>query len=209
MSAITDALRASGGRVPAAARALGLSPKVMRELIARRPDVWPAGVRRVRGGGGGKGASGRWGNGRLRHGHATRESTTPEHRAWRGMKDRCLNPNGAFWSRYGGRGITVCDRWRTSFEAFLVDMGPRPSPKHSLDRINNDGNYEPGNCRWATRVEQMRNTCRALRIEHGGRVLNTAEWAEVTGIPAEAIQRRLAQGWTVERALTQPMRRRP
>jgi hypothetical protein len=80
-----------------------------------------------------------------------------EYRIWSGMKARCKNPSAARWKRYGGRGITVCERWQNSFEAFLADMGPCPSPKHSIDRINNDGNYEVGNVRWATPSEQMKN----------------------------------------------------
>jgi hypothetical protein len=80
-----------------------------------------------------------------------------EYRIWMGMKARCLQPSAARWKRYGGRGITVCERWLHSFERFIADMGPCPSPKHSIDRINNDGNYEPSNCRWATASEQMLN----------------------------------------------------
>jgi len=82
---------------------------------------------------------------------------TPEYAAWAAMKQRCTNPKDRFWSYYGGRGITVCPEWTRDFVAFIVYVGRRPSPKHTLDRIDNSGNYEPGNVRWATRVEQNSN----------------------------------------------------
>lgn len=91
-----------------------------------------------------------------RHGHARRGRVTSEHRIWRAMLDRCSNPNNNSFKYYGGRGITVCDRW-TDFENFLADMGNRPSRGHSIDRIDVNGNYEPSNCRWATASEQRRN----------------------------------------------------
>lgn len=83
-----------------------------------------------------------------------------EYKIWIGIKTRCYNPRYAHFNRYGGRGIKMCGRWRDSFPAFLADMGRRPTPKHSVERIDNDGDYEPGNCRWATHTEQMRNTCK-------------------------------------------------
>lgn len=86
-----------------------------------------------------------------------RRTRLPEYAAWRSMKSRCLNPNVKYFEHYGGRGITVCPPWLNSSEQFIRDMGPRPSPKHSLDRIDNDGNYEPSNCRWATKQEQRQN----------------------------------------------------
>jgi hypothetical protein len=92
-----------------------------------------------------------------------RESKTSEYQSWQQMKQRCLNPNVASFKNYGGRGISVCDRWMVSYEAFRCDMGPRPSAKHSIDRINNDGHYEPSNCRWATASEQASNQRRSPR----------------------------------------------
>ena len=90
---------------------------------------------------------------RVLHGHAGK----PEYIAWCAMRKRCSNPGHPAYKHYGARGISVCDRWESDFPAFLADMGERTSPKHSLDRIDNDGNYEPGNCRWATKAEQMAN----------------------------------------------------
>jgi hypothetical protein len=92
----------------------------------------------------------------FRHGHSRKGAASPEYEVWKAMRARCRNPRDHRWCNYGGRGIQVCDRWQ-SFEAFYEDMGPRPSPQHSIDRIDNDGNYEPANCRWATQSEQLLN----------------------------------------------------
>ena len=119
---------------------------------------------------------------------------------WAGMWQRCTNPKGPSYKNYGGRGIRVCQRWK-SFQVFLADMGPRP-PGMSLDRINNDGNYEPSNCRWTTQREQVRNRRFAKKITHDGETLHVSEWEARLGLAQGAIWHRLKRGWTVSRALT-------
>ncbi|MCE7937081.1 MAG: hypothetical protein DYG90_00475 [Chloroflexi bacterium CFX6] len=127
---------------------------------------------------------------------------SPEYQAWRSMINRCERPQTREYANYGARGITVCPRWRSSFVAFYADMGPRPTPTHSLDRIDNDGNYEPDNCRWSTIRDQARNKRSNHRIAYSGEDLTVTEWAERTGIKDYTILRRLQKGWTPEAALT-------
>ena len=133
---------------------------------------------------------------------------TAEHNVWSLMIRRCYNENRPDYGLYGGRGVTVCERWRTSFQAFYDDMGPRPSNRHSIDRIDNDGNYEPCNCRWATQCEQARNKRSNRLITFNGRTLCLAEWAEEYGMRQRTLWYRLNRGWSVERALTEPVRER-
>lgn len=118
-------------------------------------------------------------------------SGLPEFEIWMGMNRRCQDLNEP---RYGGRGIRVCDRWAESFEAFLADVGPRPSPQHSIDRIDNDGHYEPGNVRWATRKQQARNTSRTRRVWLDGKIVAQADAAEVLGVSPATITRMVQRG---------------
>jgi len=117
------------------------------------------------------------------------------------MRDRCRNPKSKRYSDYGGRGITVCDRWE-SFENFLADMGERPDGM-TLDRYPNvNGNYEPGNCRWATTKQQANNVRRSVILSFNGRSMTASEWGEEIGLCPKLIRQRIKSGWTAEQALT-------
>ncbi len=135
--------------------------------------------------------------------HGMRHS--PEYGIWCDVIKRCSNPN---YDYYAKRGITVCWRWRNSFATFIEDMGARPSAKHSIERIDNDGNYEPGNVRWATPKEQARNRRNNRLLTHEGKIQCMASWAEVLGIDYRLLCRRLNLGWRTERALTEPVHHR-
>lgn len=141
------------------------------------------------------------------HGQSGKTTRTPEYYTWTTMKSRCLNPNDANYGRYGARGITVCDRWRDSFEAFFVDMGPRPSAKHSIERQDNDGNYEPGNVRWATGSEQAINRSSSTAVTIDGRTQTVIEWSRETGMDPMTIYARLYKGWDARRAVFAPKRK--
>jgi hypothetical protein len=138
--------------------------------------------------------------GNTKHGHAKRNRASREYVCWAGMIDRCEDPKAESYTRYGGRGITVCARWKI-FENFLADMGLKPSREHSIERNNVDGNYEPSNCRWATRSEQMNNTSRNVLIDYIGRRQTVAQWAKELGILDKTIYERLRKGCTPEKAL--------
>lgn len=138
--------------------------------------------------------------------HAThRMSHGPEYYSWQSMKRRCEDPRTAGFDRYGGRGIIVCDRWRNSFEAFFADIGKRPTISHSLDRIDNDGNYEPGNCRWSTKKEQSRNTRTNRILSYHGKLMRLVELCELSGKSQSTIINRLNRGLTVEDAIDRPV----
>lgn len=138
-----------------------------------------------------------------RHGHTTHRSASPEYTAWKGIVRRCTNPRFPGYRNYGARGITVCDEWRDDFPAFLAHVGPRPSPKHSIDRIDNAKGYEPGNVRWATQTEQMLNTRNNHRITAFGETLTISEWSQRTGVLATTIYRRVMRGLPAEEAVSQ------
>lgn len=133
-------------------------------------------------------------------------SKTMAYTCWQSMKARCLNPSSTVYAYYGGSGVTVCDRWRDSFTAFVEDVGPRPSTAYSLDRFPNPrGNYEPGNVRWATDVEQGRNKPDYnVVVEFCGERCTVSEWTQRLGWPKERLRDRLRLGWTVEEAFTAP-----
>ncbi len=132
----------------------------------------------------------------------------PTYRSWKAMKNRCLNPNGTDAVYYIHRGIKLCERWML-FENFLADMGPRPSAGHTIDRKENDGNYEPGNCRWATKLEQARNRRSNHIVEAFGESLCIKEWSLKMGISRERICQRIADGWESELAVSTPTQSRP
>lgn len=141
------------------------------------------------------------------HGDAPRGGRAPEHRIWDAMIGRCTRRSDSRWEDYGGRGIKVCEAWRKSYSAFLSDMGRRPSPKHTLDRIEANGNYEPGNCRWATQAVQQRNRRNNHNIEWNGQTKTAAEWERDLGLTRGLLYDRVkAKGWTVERAMSTPPR---
>lgn len=145
-----------------------------------------------------------WGSLVRKHG----QSKTRLYRKWMGMKNRCNDPKNVVYADYGGRGIRVCERWTNSFPAFLEDMGVPPTPKHEIDRIDNNGNYEPGNCRWVTHVQNMQNTRASRFIEFNGRTMTLSEWAKEKGFSTSTLYSRLERGWTIAAAIETPLLKR-
>jgi hypothetical protein len=130
---------------------------------------------------------------------------TPEYKAWQQMFVRCYSPKSQSYANYGARGITVCESWHGSFETFFADMGPRPTPQHSLERIDNNQGYSPENCRWATMKEQSHNRRTNRLITHNGVTHTLSEWAESVGLSLQAFRQRLLR-WSMEDALSTPVR---
>lgn len=153
---------------------------------------------------------------------------TKEYRCWNGIRDRCCNPKSIGYKYYGGRGIKFCEEWRGSFASFLDYIGPAPSPKHSIDRINNDGNYEPGNVRWATYKQQANNKGQRNKtskisikkmapqikyevlkgntklIDYNGTQTTTRELAKLAGVSQSTLRRRIAEGWDLNKIISPP-----
>lgn len=140
---------------------------------------------------------------RLKHGASRNGHRWPEYASWSNMISRCTNTTNKDYASYGGRGICVCDRWRQSFQNFLADMGRKPlGARTTLDRFpNNDGNYEPGNCRWATQQEQMGNTRRNQFITYKEETHNLYTWALKIGVRPRTLYTRIRRGWNAERIL--------
>ncbi len=134
------------------------------------------------------------------------KSKTPTYHTWSGMIARCYNLNNSSYKDYGGRGIQVCDRWRFSFSNFLADMGSRPSKNHSIDRIDNNSEYNPNNCKWATRKEQSNNRRTNRLMTAYGVTQNVTQWAETLEVPMTRIWSRLEADWSVHATLFTPLR---
>lgn len=135
------------------------------------------------------------------HGHARKGRVAPEFIVWQGMIARCEYRKHKSYRDYGGRGVRVCVRWKMSFEAFLADMGKRPTARHQIERIDNGGPYAPHNCTWATRSAQARNRRSTRKITARGKTQSLAAWAAETGVHRGTIASRLGRGWSAEDAL--------
>lgn len=144
---------------------------------------------------------------RYRHGHKRQDGASPEYVVWRGMLTRCNKASNPNYPRYGARGIKVCERWQADFTNFLADMGRRPSLSMTLERLDNDGDYTPENCVWATKKAQANNRRSSRFITYLGVERTLAGWADAIGVRAGTLHYRFKSGWPVERALTTPTRR--
>lgn len=133
-------------------------------------------------------------------------SGTKEYHAWVLMLSRCHNESDSSYHRYGGRGVTVCGRWRESFESFLADMGPSPSPAHTVDRKDGTKGYDANNCRWATRREQSNNRPCNIHVTMNGRTMTLSQWCDELALPYKTVHARIKAGWEAATALTTPVR---
>ena len=148
-------------------------------------------------------------SGKLVHGETRRrQGASPEYNVWRSMRERCYNPKNISYRNYGGRGLQVSPRWRNSYELFLKDVvediGRRPSPKHSIDRIRNDGDYERGNVRWVTREVQRRNSRRIIQVRIGDKIVCLKDACDLCSVSYTLVRGRIRCGWPIEKALATP-----
>ena len=141
---------------------------------------------------------------RIRHGM----KKTAIYFSWKNMQDRCLNKNCSSYKNYGGRGIKICSEWlgRNGFRNFYKDMGDKPSDQHSIDRRDNNGNYEPDNCRWATRIEQANNKRNNRYYKYENESLTITQWCRKLGINSWTVKSRIKRGASFEEAITRPVR---
>lgn len=135
-------------------------------------------------------------------------TNTPEFETWHSMLSRCRLPSVPNFHRYGGRGITVCERWQDSFENFYADMGDRPTSKHSIERRDNDGDYTPENCYWGTEEEQQNNKSGTKRVVYQGESLSIAQWSRKLGINRHTLYNRLKSDWPLNKLFLSPRYRR-
>jgi len=137
------------------------------------------------------------------HGYTKNRIRTPEYRAWASMRERCLRTTHKQFNHYGGRGITICERW-DAFENFLADMGERPSPKHTLERLNNEQGYNPENCAWKTMHDQSRNRRNSRKITYNNTTANLSDWADMLGMSVQTLRYRLNH-WPVDKVMKTPV----
>ena len=137
------------------------------------------------------------------HGHSKREQKSDEYICWRNIKQRCFSPSNKEYHNYGGRGITMCDDW-LDFNVFIKDMGKKPTSKHTIERINVNGNYTKDNCCWATTKQQAKNRRNTHIIEYKGKKLSLPELSTITGIKRRTLNYRLNKGWPIEKIVAGP-----
>lgn len=138
----------------------------------------------------------------IKHGDTMKGRISPEYRLWANIKTRCLNPKASNYRWYGARGVTVCKSWADSFETFLADVGRRPEPRFTLDRIDNNKGYERGNVRWLPHKENCRNTRRNVILNFNGQSMCVSAWAEKLGISSTTIIVRRLKGWPLKKVLS-------
>lgn len=142
-----------------------------------------------------------------KHGHALAGNQTPEYKTWSKIKERCFVESDHAYKYYGGRGITMCRKWDESFDEFFKYIGNKPEGDYSIDRINNNKNYEPGNVRWATKEQQANNTRKNVYIEYGGITKTMSQWSKIEGMLPGTLRKRLDMGWSISKSIETPVRK--